>query len=139
MMSPLSSLSAGARDVVSASLLPDTQISINFVLYVYDDSAAVGTDVFIGAAVEVGTDEIWAGQVQATIQPYTALTGAGVDTVSTHTEHLQYTYTTLTGAGIDTVSTHTIHIQYTYIPLTGEGTETQRNATHSPLTVYAQH
>lgn len=45
----------------------NNRISIEFVMYVYDEDQYVGQDYWIGAAVELGTDKIWAGQMQISV------------------------------------------------------------------------
>lgn len=45
------------------STTDDNRISIEFVVLVYNDSSIVDQDVWVGAAVEIGTTQIWAGQL----------------------------------------------------------------------------
>jgi hypothetical protein len=39
-------------------------ISVEFVAHMYNDPTFVGTNYMVGAAFEIGTDQIWAGQMQ---------------------------------------------------------------------------
>lgn len=46
---------------------------MDFVIYVYDDDALVGEQFWVGAAVEIGTDQIWAGNILTEVVAKTAI------------------------------------------------------------------
>ena len=52
----------GVRDVTYVK--EDSRITVHFVVHLYEDLAAVNDAYWVGAAVEIGGTQIWAGQLQ---------------------------------------------------------------------------
>jgi hypothetical protein len=58
-------VNSGSREAFSP--YNDSIISVEFVMYMPYNRTFLGSTLFIGAAVEIGTDKIWAGEIGVTI------------------------------------------------------------------------
>ncbi|KAL8587122.1 hypothetical protein ACOMHN_026090 [Nucella lapillus] len=61
-------INKGSRD--ASNVKGNNRISVEFVVHIYDDASYVGQTYKVGAAVEVGSEKIWAGQISVTATAY---------------------------------------------------------------------
>ena len=59
------SMCLGARETGNPTA--NNRISVEFVVHVYDDASYVGQSYWVGAAVEIGTQHIWAGEILVSV------------------------------------------------------------------------
>ncbi|XP_061187043.1 uncharacterized protein LOC133195201 [Saccostrea echinata] len=57
-------INKGSRD--AANIMENNLVSVEFVAHMYNDPSFVGTNNMVGAAFEIGSAQIWAGQMQVT-------------------------------------------------------------------------
>lgn len=51
----------GARETGNPT--ENNRITVQFVVRLYDDVSYIGQSYWVGAAVEIGSDQIWAGEI----------------------------------------------------------------------------
>ncbi|XP_076447924.1 uncharacterized protein LOC143284788 [Babylonia areolata] len=56
---------------VTGNVASNNRISVEFLVHVYDDLAFVGQTYRVGAAVQIGTQQIWAGIIDVQVAAYT--------------------------------------------------------------------
>lgn len=54
----------------------NSSISVQFVAHIYNDAVFIGQNFWLGAAFEMGTTQIWAGQIQ--VNPSSAADNTGM-------------------------------------------------------------
>ena len=55
---------AGSRD--SPYVAEDNRVTVQFAAHLYDNPTFVGQEYWVGAAFEIGTNQIWAAQLKIT-------------------------------------------------------------------------